>query len=302
MFKSKKYISSVNAKGIFDNTYETRLPQTVASKVILNHFNKSDKKPNCLFIGWDGCRADAMKYLIKSDNEKVSGSNDTAVYSAISALKDNGGLYITYVGGEENDPQETSTAQGWASALCGKWMKKSWKQGIDWSLDEDYPTALKTLSLKGYKTSFSAIWPIHFDNTYKNEIDFAQNNDLNQYFYKFETDLELYENLKERIADGDDFIFGIFENPDMNGHGTGFGDDNYRYVSGVCNLDRLSYNLLTEIKSRDTFEEEDWLIVIGSDHGGHSTRHGTQNIQDRTTFLALSKAIEDLINDEVFFK
>lgn len=295
MFSSKKYINSINAKGIFDNTYETRIPQTVVSKAILTHFEKSDKKPKCLFIGWDGCRADAMKYLIKSDDEKVSGANDTALYSAISELKNSGGLYVTYVGGEDNDPQETSTAQGWASALCGKWMKKPWKEGIDWSLDEDYPTVMKALSLKGYTTSFSAIWPVHFDNTYKSEMDFAQQRNLNQYYFKFETDLELLDNLKERIGNGDDFIFGIFENPDMNGHGTGFGDGNYRYVSGVCNLDRISYKLLEEIKVRKTFDEEDWLVVICSDHGGHSTRHGSQNIQDKTTFLALSKPVEDLI-------
>lgn len=293
MFSNKKYIKSLNAKGIFDNTYETRIPQTVASEVIMKHFKKSDKQPKCIFIGWDGCRADAMKYLIKSEDRKVSGGNDTAVYSAVSSLKETGGLYITYVGGEEKDPQETSTAQGWASALCGKWMKKPWKQGIEWYLDEDYPTVLKSLSMQGYKTSFSAIWRIHFDNTYKKEIEFAQNGNLNQYFYQFETDQELYDNLKDRIKCGDDFIFGIFENPDINGHETGFGDDNYRYVSGVCNLDRLSFNLLTEIAKRDTFEKEDWLVVIGSDHGGHLTRHGTQKIQDRTTFLALSKPIED---------
>lgn len=68
MFASKKYIKSINENGIFDNTYEERIPQTVASKVILGHFEKSLKKPKCLFIGWDGCRADAMKYLIKSDD------------------------------------------------------------------------------------------------------------------------------------------------------------------------------------------------------------------------------------------
>ncbi|MGN1418542.1 MAG: hypothetical protein ACI4W6_04375 [Acutalibacteraceae bacterium] len=295
MFSNKKYVKSLNAKGIFDNTYETRIPQTVASDVILKHFEKTDKQPKCIFIGWDGCRADAMKYLIKSEDRKVSGDNDTGVYSAVSSLKETGGLYITYVGGEEKDPQETSTAQGWASALCGKWMKKPWKQGIEWTLDNDYPTVLKILAEKGYKASFSAIWSIHFDNTYKNEIEFAQKGGLEQYFYRFETDLELYDNLKDRIKCGDDFIFGIFENPDINGHETGFGDDNYRYVSGVCNLDRLSYQLLTEIKKRSTFEDEDWLVVIGSDHGGHQTRHGTQKIQDRTTFLAMSKPVEDLV-------
>lgn len=295
MFDRKKYIYSINADGLFNNTYETRIPQTVVSKVILNHFEKAAKQPKCLFIGWDGCRADAMKYMMKSDDRKVSGCNETAVNSAVSALKENGGLYITYVGGEENDPQETSTAQGWASALCGKWMKKPWKQGIEWSLDETYPTVLKILATKGFSVSFSAIWPTHFDRTYFNEIEYAKENHLNQFFYQFETDSEIYDGLSERITNGDDFIFGIFENPDLNGHDTGFEDSNYRYVSGICGLDRLSYKLLEAVKNRKTFDEEDWLVVIGSDHGGHSTRHGTQKIQDRTTFLALSKPIEDLI-------
>lgn len=300
MFGSKKrlskkaYIESVNADGIFNNKYEAKIPQTVTAEVILNHFGKSEKKPKCLFIGWDGCRADAMKYLIKSENEKISGSSLTSVFSAAAELKKTGGLYITYVGAEESSPQETSTAQGWASALCGKWMKGEWKHGIEWSLDDDYPTVMKALALKGYKTSFSAIWPVHFDRTYLNEIEFAQANGTPQRYYKFETDCELYENLARRIKSDDDFIFGIFENPDMNGHSTGFGDSNYRYVAGVCNLDRLSYSLISELKSRKTYCEEDWLVVIASDHGGHQTGHGSQRIEDRTTFLALSKPIEDL--------
>lgn len=172
-FGNEKYIKAVNAKGIFDNTYETKLPQTVINTIILKHFETTERVPKCLFIGWDGCRADAMKYLLKSNDEKISGYNDTNIFSAVSSLKTSGGLYVTYAGGEEDSPQETSTAQGWASEICGKWMKKEWRYGIEWSLDESYPTAMKTLALKGYTTSFSVIWPVHFDNTYLKEIEFA---------------------------------------------------------------------------------------------------------------------------------
>lgn len=293
MFSDKKYIKAVNAKGIFSNTYETKLPQTIISGIILQHFEKAVKKPKCLFIGWDGCRADAMKYLIKSNDEQVSGGNETGLFSAINELKKSGGLYITYVGGDKGAEQETSTAQGWASALCGKWMKKEWRQGIEWCLDGDYPTALQILSMKGFKTSFCAEWPIHFSNTYKSEIEFAEKNNLPEYFYKLEGDAAVYNHFIERINSDDDLIFAIFENPDHNGHGTGFGDSNYRYVAGVCHLDRISYNLLREIKNRETFGEEDWLVLIASDHGGHATRHGTQKIQDRTAFLAVSKPVRE---------
>lgn len=62
------------------------------------------------------------------------------------------------------------------------WLKKQWHFGIDWSLDEDYPTVLKSLSMKGFKTSFSAEWPIHFENTYLKETEFAEKNILPECF------------------------------------------------------------------------------------------------------------------------
>ena len=292
--KAKKYINTVNAKGIFSNTYEEKYPQTIVNQLVLNHFKNAEKTPKCIFIGWDGCRADAMKYLIKSESKRVSGDNIDFNYSAVNLLKKTGGVYITYVGGDNGFKQETSTAQGWSSALCGKWMKKEWKNGIEWSLDEDYETVMQTLAKQGCKTSFSCIWPVHFNRTYKNEIEYAQTHNLDETYFKFETDTELHENMLNRIMSDDDFIFGIYENPDNNGHKTGFGDDNYRYVSGICNLDTLSYDLMKAIEKRESYENEDWLIIIGSDHGGHLTMHGTQCVEDTTTFLAVSKPIEEL--------
>lgn len=66
----------------------------------------------------------------------------------------------------------------------------------------------------------------------------------------------------ERIKSDDDFIFGIYENPDSNGHGTGFDDKNYRYVSGICNLDRLSYVLLDEIKEDRRMKKRIGLFLL----------------------------------------
>ena len=40
MFSKKKYIASINAKEIFNNTYETNIPQTLISSVILKNFEK----------------------------------------------------------------------------------------------------------------------------------------------------------------------------------------------------------------------------------------------------------------------
>lgn len=85
--KSKKYIDIVNTKGIFSNTYDERYPQTIVNQLVLKHFKKAEKVPKCIFIGWDGCRGDAMKYLIKSESEKISGGNDDFNYSAVNLQK-----------------------------------------------------------------------------------------------------------------------------------------------------------------------------------------------------------------------
>lgn len=43
MLGKSQYIKTVNAKGLFDNTYETRIPQTVVNKIILKHFERLTK-------------------------------------------------------------------------------------------------------------------------------------------------------------------------------------------------------------------------------------------------------------------
>lgn len=49
MFSKKKYVETISAKGIFNNTYETKIPQTIISSVILKHFEKSTKKAEVHF-------------------------------------------------------------------------------------------------------------------------------------------------------------------------------------------------------------------------------------------------------------
>jgi|GEM_PF-2843176 len=44
--------------------------------------------------------------------------------------------------------------------------------------------------------------------------------------------------------------------------------------------------------SRSTYAEEDWLIIISTDHGGTETGHGGQTAFERMTWLACNKPIE----------
>lgn len=291
--KNKAYCDSLNKSGIFDNKSDDMFAQTVCADLIRKHFANASKTPKALIMGFDGARADSMNYLVKSKKDKFCGKLFYSQYSAVNMLKTEGGLYLSYAGGEINDPQETSTAQGWTAILNGKWGNENGvKKHV--TLSEKTPTVLRELANKDKKSVFLAQWPDHFTITYKKEISISEEEKIPLDFIKYETDEELAKGFSEKINGDTDCIFGIFEAPDYNGHTYGFGSNEYRYVTSVCNLDRIAYNLIEQVKNRPEYPQEDWLIMITSDHGGHGRGHGSQKNTDRITFIACNKQIEKI--------
>lgn len=295
MFKNKqtKYLNLLDSKGVFNNTTKTALPQTVIGNFVKKHFdeNKSGKTPKALIIGFDGARADTMQLLVKSEDEKVTGKLFTTEYSAVNYLKNNGGLYLSFAGGEKDHLQGTSTQQGWASILTGEW---GYINGVvdHVPVKKTCPTVLRYLANKGLNTAFIAEWDDHFTITYKDEIQIAKEENLPLTFTHLSNDVELEQEFVKNIEKGTDCIFGIFEAPDINGHTSNFDLNNYRYAASVLRLDSVAYSLIEKVKSRETYENEDWLILITSDHGGHMLGHGSQKVFDRMTFIASNKEIK----------
>lgn len=289
----KQYIKSIN-NDIFENSIYDALPQTKVYETVKDFLaKKSDKRKRVLIYGFDGARADSMAYLIPTLDENVTGHNFKARYSAVTQLKEEGGLYLSYAGGDNSEPQtiqETSTAQGWASILTGKWGVENGVQKHA-TLKSSCPTILTECAENGISAVFSSIWPDHFTVTYKAEIENAKSKNLPLSFKQVKDEEELQSVLMDEIDKNTGIIFGINEFPDYNGHMHGFGSDNYRYVAGITNADRFAFELFEHIRSREDYKNEDWLLIITSDHGGHKRRHGTQLIEDRMTFIAVNKKL-----------
>lgn len=289
--KEKVYENCLNTKGVFNNTVETALPQTVVAKAVEAHFkNQSGKTPKALLIGFDGARADTMHLLCESEDAAVTGLLFTSAYSAVNTLKAEGGLYLSFAGGEGEHLQGTATQQGWASILTGEW---GYLNGVveHTPLKTDHPTILRKLAQSGKNTAFLGEWADHFTITYKEEIAIAKEQNLPLSFVRTDSDEKLQSLFKAEIEKGTDCIFGIFEAPDTNGHNTGFSLSNPRYASCIQRLDNLSYALIEAVRARETYEEEDWLILITADHGGSNRGHGSQKLEDRMTFIASNKAL-----------
>lgn len=289
-FSDKKYLKSIEKSGIFDNTFENAYPQTIVADIVRNHLynNKTNKKKRVLIYGFDGARADSMTYLVPENKDFYKNK-----YNAVAYLKNRGGLYLSYAGGDKSNRktlQGTSTQQGWCSILTGVWGVENGVVKHETKRD-DLPTILMEGAQKGLSAIFSSIWPDHFTITYKNEIKAAKLNHLPLTFSNVKDENELQKDMISAIDNGTDIIFGINEFPDINGHGSGFSNKNYKYMSGITNADRYACELINYIEDRKEYENEDWLILITSDHGGHGRMHGTQKTEDRMTFIAINKRI-----------
>ncbi len=284
------YIENIAHVG-YENTIETAIPQTELYNVINDHFTselpegKTEKK--AIIIGYDGCRADIL--AIKSEEN-----------SAISTLlSDGASINLLYCGGvnyPEINTQDTSTAPGWCSILTGQWADVHGVTGNDIPKSMDAKTLMTTLTEDGTigSASFITKWAGHFSRknaTYLPEVQYCQDHALPVTFNKCDDDKASHQAVLEEIADEAcaDFIFVIYEPTDSTGHGKGFSFNNPKYKESFLNADAYGYETIEAIKNRETYETEDWLIIITSDHGGIKTDHGGDSIQERMTFAVMNK-------------
>lgn len=274
----------------YENTIETAIPQTALYDVIKNHFTselpegKTEKK--AIVIGFDGCRADILN-LAKEENSVIN-----------ALLSDGASINLTYCGGvnyPEENTQDTSTAPGWCSILTGQWADVHGITGNDITKSLDTKILLTTLTEEKIidSASFITKWAGHFSRknaTYLLEKEYCEENNLNVAFNKCEDDEASHSFTLQEVSKEDcaDFIFVIYEPTDSTGHGKGFSYNNPEYQEAFIKSDAYGYETLSAIKARESYETEDWLIIVTSDHGGIKTNHGDESVQERMTFAVMN--------------
>lgn len=295
----KTYASEVEALGIFDSAVDKAMPQTVIYKLITDHFaselpeGKTVKK--AIFIGYDGFRADGLENIC--DN---SGS-------AIMYIKSKGGLYHTFSGGVAGvNEQATSTAPSWMAMLTGGWGEYNGITDNSQMKKEDADTFLTVLARQGHPGSFTTSWREHTELSYRPDIvDSIKSGLPVEYTHQIDDTATYYQILKyvskpensEKTSQQDpDVIFFTLEYTGHAGHDTGFGNGNEDYIQACKDADAYGYDIVKTIEQRSTYDREDWLIIISTDHGGTQTSHGGQTPFERMTWLACNKKIN--INDD----
>ena len=290
---NSKYPQVIEDYGVWDNTIDTAIPQTAMHKIVMDHFNaplpagKTVKK--VLFMGFDGCRTDTIPNIQDDPN------------SAIMYIKSQGGLYHTFSGGiTGQSEQPTSTAPSWCSMLTGGWAALHGVEDNGYEKN-DAETFLTTLAKQGHAGSFTISWREHLGLTYRPDVAKAINENLPiEYKYCVDDSDTYYQVLKyvakskgqQKTAQEDpDVIFFTFESPDHNGHLYGFGN-NDNYKQGSLDANYFGKKVIDTIEARDSYAQEDWLIIVTTDHGGTGHTHGGQTQMERQTWMATNKKLD----------
>lgn len=282
----------INDMDFMSNKWEDALPQTYMYHLIKNHLNDSSGglEKKVIVIGYDGCRADLLP-LIK-----------TSQRSAVSRLISSGGQAVfSFCGGvnyPEKNIQDSSTAPGWCSMLTGCWsdVHGITTNGVPKELQPR--TLLIELVEDGIcdSSAFYVSWDGHFsrkDSTYINEKNYAKEKGLNVTFKDSADDNGTKKSILKDLKQEDcsDFIFSTLEYTDHAGHNFGFSPSNVRYVSGFRDAENTALEIIQAINERPNYSNEDWLILITTDHGGFEKGHGGPTMEERVTFIVSNKQI-----------
>jgi predicted AlkP superfamily pyrophosphatase or phosphodiesterase len=216
-----------------------------------------------LYIGMDGTRTDA---LLAADAPHLKGLMDSGASSK-----------RTNILGVRKNSADTISGPGWSNLLTGVWPDK---HGVT-------DNTFKGRNYKRYPHVFSRIHEVHPGaKLYSYSIwapiaDFIVSDATESIHFKAKSDLysdadvECAAKAVQTLKDGDpDVMFVYFGQIDASGHAKGFHPTVPEYMQAIHNVDGFVGELLSVLRSRPNCENENWLVLVCTDHGGLGTNHG----------------------------
>jgi len=220
-----------------------------------------------LFIGIDGCRPDALTFA-STPNIDVLIANSTYSLDAM-----NGGI--------------TWSGPGWSNLLCGVREDKhgvtdNFFFGANYT---DYPhffNRIEEYDPSMVTASFTTWWPLDLIILDLVDVKYALE-------YSLGGDAIVSDSLVGYLGSGDpDVIFMYFGDVDAAGHAYGFDPNVPEYISALETTDDHIGKLLSAIDNRSNIVNENWLIIVSTDHGGIGLGHGGTSFVEENIFVIVS--------------
>ncbi len=220
--------------------------------------------PKVLIIGIDGCRSDALEEA-NTPNIDVLMANGTFSFDALNT-------------------EVTSSGPGWSAMLTGVW---SGKHGV---IDN-------TFAGSNYDNFPHFIQRVEEHNANLNTASIAHWHPINDLILNGDADFSLNVNTDNDVAteainylanNDPDVLFLHFDDCDGVGHSSGFTPSNTTYLNVIETTDNFIGTVMTALQNRPNYTNEDWLILISTDHGGNGTVHGGNSLGEQRIFFIAS--------------
>jgi hypothetical protein len=174
----------------------------------------------------------------------------------------------------------TLESTGWSSTLTGVWGAKHGvvDEGYAGNDFDKYPMLfkhIKEFNAKLKTVSISADAALNTSLVSDADVKESLGNG----------DLAVKDKALTALADvGSDVVLVNFKGVDAAGDQYGFDASIPQYMQAISTADSYVGELLAAVESRASIKDEDWLIVISSDHGGTLSGHGGNEYESRNIF------------------
>ncbi|MBI1346081.1 sulfatase-like hydrolase/transferase [bacterium] len=240
----------------------------------------AEPQPKVLFIGIDGCRWDAV---------------EAAQTPNINALTEQGWLAVgTSILAPHETKGDTVSGPGWSNLLCGVWPDKHGVldnsfRGANYTDYPHYFARIKAARPELLTASFTDWDPLK--DKILSAADYAVDLPAHGAADYAKKDAELATECADYIRTKPvDAVMLYFGQVDETGHAKGFHPKVPEYVAAIERVDGLIGQVREAIAARPNIQNENWLILIGTDHGGVGTNHGggRQIPEIHRTFMIVS--------------
>jgi predicted AlkP superfamily pyrophosphatase or phosphodiesterase len=223
------------------------------------------KAKKVLYLGIDGCRFDSI--------EKAETPNLDALMK--SGIKSDHCLIL----GERYQKNDTISGPGWSSIYTGVWADKHGVQDNTFkgSNYKDYPhffQRIREAQPKARLASFVTWTPIQKFIVSAADVNEADE-DVIRRNYAISDTAAAAKAVKELAENDPTVVCYYIGNVDETGHKFGFHPSVPQYIAAIEEADKHVGEVLAAVKARKTYAQEQWLIVVTSDHGGKGTSHSS---------------------------
>ncbi len=190
----------------------------------------------------------------------------------------------------------TVSGPGWSSMLTGVWSDKHLVVGNDFTGNayERYPDFLTRLEMLDPEWSTLAVldWPPLATTAsggpmISDMVDTKLLIDGDEIGYGVADSLSVDAAVEQLLNRDVDAAFVYLGDIDVVGHD--FGTLSHEYRHAIETADRHVGRLIAAVRGRSSYEAEDWLIIVATDHGRtDSGGHGGASLQETTVFILVS--------------